>query len=225
LPAEENPFLGYRAIRISLDRTDIFITQLKAILRASAFGHLKIMFPMISQVQEIRQAKIILEEVKATLRSSGTPFNPKIEIGIMIEVPSAALVADTLAKEVDFFSIGTNDLCQYTMAADRMNEQVKYLYDPFNPAVLRLIENTIQQADKNKIRVGLCGELAGDPTATLLLMGMGLREFSMSTSSIPVIKNIIINNSIEQARKIYWKVMDMDDSTKIGQFLKEQTRQ
>lgn len=222
LPAEQNPFLGYRAIRISLDRTDIFVTQLRAILRASVFGHLKIMLPMISQVQELRRAKIILEEIKASLKSLDTPFNPKIEIGIMIEIPSAALVADTLAKEVDFFSIGTNDLCQYTMAADRMNEQVRYLYDPFNPAVLRLVENSIQQADKNKIHVSLCGELAGEPAATLLLMGMGLREFSMSASSIPNIKNIIVNHSMEQAREIYVKVMDMDDSTKIGQFLKEQ---
>ncbi len=225
LPVEQNPFLGYRAIRISLDRTEIFITQLRAILRASAFGQLRIMLPMISQVQEIRQAKIILEEVKAALRSANTPFNPRIEWGIMIEIPSAALIADILAKEVDFFSIGTNDLCQYTMAVDRMNEQVKHLYDPFNPAVLRLIENTIQQGDKNKIHVGLCGELAGEPTATLLLMGMGLREFSMSASSIPDIKNIIVNNSMDKAREIYLKVMAMEDSTSIGNYLKEQTRQ
>ncbi|MFI5156331.1 MAG: phosphoenolpyruvate--protein phosphotransferase, partial [Chitinophagales bacterium] len=225
LPVEQNPFLGYRAIRISLDRTDIFIAQLRAILRASAFGQLRIMLPMISQLQEIRQARTILEEVKTALRSSNIPFNPKIELGIMIEIPSAALIADILAREVDFFSIGTNDLCQYTMAVDRMNEQVSHLYDPFNPAVLRLIENTIQQGDKNKIHVGLCGELAAEPMATLLLMGMGLREFSMSASSIPDIKNIIVSNSLEKAKEIYLKVMAMEDSTTIGNFLKEQTRQ
>jgi phosphotransferase system enzyme I (PtsI) len=224
-PAEQNPFLGYRAIRISLDRTDIFITQLRAILRASVFGKLKIMLPMISQVQEIRKAKKILEEVKTGLKESNVAFNPKIELGIMIEIPSAALVADTLAKEVDFFSIGTNDLCQYTMAVDRMNERVKNLYDPFNPSVLRLIEKTIREGEINKIRVGLCGELAGEPIATLLLLGMGLREFSMSASSIPDIKNIIVNNSLEKAREIYQKVMAMDDSETIGNFLKEQTRQ
>jgi len=224
LPAEDNPFLGYRAIRISLDRTDIFADQLRAILRASAFGPLKIMFPMISKVEEIRQAIIILEEVKAGLRSSGTTFNPAIELGIMIEIPSAAVTADILAKEVDFFSIGTNDLCQYTLAVDRMNERIKHLYDPFNPGVLRLIDNTIQQALKNKIHVGMCGELAGEPMATLLLMGMGLNEFSMGASSIPAIKNIIINNSFEKAREIYLKVMEMEDSLTIGNFLKEQIK-
>jgi phosphotransferase system enzyme I (PtsI) len=183
------------------------------------------MLPMISQVQEIRKAKKILEEVKTGLKESNVAFNPKIELGIMIEIPSAALVADTLAKEVDFFSIGTNDLCQYTMAVDRMNERVKNLYDPFNPSVLRLIEKTIREGEINKIRVGLCGELAGEPIATLLLLGMGLREFSMSASSIPDIKNIIVNNSLEKAREIYQKVMAMDDSETIGNFLKEQTRQ
>ena len=221
LPAEQNPFLGYRAIRICLDRKDLFITQLKAILRASLLGNLKIMFPMISSVEEIRAAKQLLDQARADLRATGTRFNEKIEIGIMIEIPSAALMADILAKEVDFFSIGTNDLCQYTVAVDRMNEKVKNLYDPFNPGLLRLISHVIDQAHKHHIHVGLCGEMASDPMATLLLAGMGLEEFSMSAVSIPLVKSIITSNSISTARKIYEKVMEMDNSRDIKAYLQE----
>jgi len=195
LPAELNPFLGYRAIRICLDRKDLFITQLKAILRASVFGDLKIMFPMISNIREVRAAKSILEEAKEELRKEGLPFKAGVKVGIMVEIPSAAITADLLAREVDFFSIGTNDLCQYTLAVDRMNEKISHLYDPFNPAVLRLISFVIEQGAKQNIHVGMCGEMASDPMATLLLMGMGLKEFSMSATSIPVIKSIIINSS------------------------------
>lgn len=221
LPAEQNPFLGYRAIRICLDRVDIFITQLKAILRASVFGQLKIMFPMISNVQEVRQAKAILETVKQELSAQNIAFNKSIPVGIMIEIPSAAVTADILAKEVDFFSIGTNDLCQYTLAVDRMNEQVKHLYDPYNPGVLRLIQNIIEQGAKHNIHVGMCGEMAGYINATLLLLGMGLNDFSMSATSIPYIKNIIINNSIARAKEICSKVMEMDNSTNIINYLQE----
>ncbi|WP_184545576.1 phosphoenolpyruvate--protein phosphotransferase [Mucilaginibacter sp. FT3.2] len=221
LPAEQNPFLGYRAIRICLDRTDIFITQLKAILRASAFGKLKIMFPMIANVQEIRAAKIVLNEAIEDLHKAGISFDKTIEIGIMIEIPSAAITADLLAKEVDFFSIGTNDLCQYTLAVDRMNEKIKDLYDPYNPGVLRLISYVIDQAHKNNIEVGMCGELASDANATLLLLGMGLREFSMSATSIPTIKNTINNNAMGFANQIYERVMAMDNSTTISAYLKE----
>ena len=220
-PAEQNPFLGYRAIRICLDRTDIFITQLKAILRASAFGKLKIMFPMISNVQEIRAAKAILSQAMEELDKTGIGFDKTIGIGIMIEIPSAAITADLLAKEVDFFSIGTNDLCQYTLAVDRMNEQVKNLYDPYNPGVLRLIAYVIDEANKNNIKVGMCGELASDPDATLLLLGMGLREFSMSATSIPYIKNTIIQSDMEFARLVKRRVMAMDNSTAIAAYLKE----
>ncbi len=219
LPHEDNPFLGYRAIRICLDRKDIFLTQLKAILRASAFGNLKIMFPMISNIQELRQARKILEESKKELLDHKIDFDKSIQVGIMIEVPSAAVTADILAREVDFFSIGTNDLCQYTLAVDRMNEKIKELYDPFNPGVLRLIRYCIEQAHLHKIDVGMCGELASDPLATLLLVGMGLHEFSMSASSIPSIKNNILKISHAQAKEVCQKVMDMDNSNEIKTYL------
>ncbi|MDB5135487.1 MAG: ptsP [Mucilaginibacter sp.] len=221
LPSELNPFLGYRAIRICLDRKDLFITQLKAILRASVFGDLRIMFPMISNVQEIRSAKNILAEAKAELLNDNIAFNAEIKAGIMIEIPSAAITADILAKEVDFFSIGTNDLCQYTLAVDRMNEKVSHLYDPFNPGVLRLIHNAIEQGHKHNIHVGMCGEMASDPAATLLLLGMGLNEFSMSAASIPIVKNIIINNSITKAKEIYKNVKEMHSSENITAYLRE----
>ncbi|WP_426671862.1 phosphoenolpyruvate--protein phosphotransferase [Mucilaginibacter sp. McL0603] len=221
LPVELNPFLGYRAIRICLDRKDLFITQLKAILRASVFGDLKIMFPMISNVQEIRSAKNILEEAKAELLKQQVAFNADIKIGIMIEIPSAAITADILAKEIDFFSIGTNDLCQYTLAVDRMNEKISHLYDPFNPGVLRLISNVIEQGHKNNVHVGMCGEMASDPMATLLLLGMGLDDFSMSAASIPGIKSIIIKNNMAKAKEIYKTVMEMDSSEKITAYLQE----
>ncbi|MDN5287612.1 MAG: ptsP [Mucilaginibacter sp.] len=221
IPAEQNPFLGYRAIRICLDRKDIFITQLKAILRASAFGKLKIMFPMISNIQEIRAAKAILEEAKEELIKVNLPFDKTLLVGIMIEIPSAAITADLLAKEVDFFSIGTNDLCQYTLAVDRMNEKIKDLYDPYNPGVLRLIAYVIEQGHKHHIEVGMCGELASDPKATLLLLGMGLTEFSMSAIAIPQIKNIIINNGLSAAKQVHQRVMKMDSSTAITAYLQE----
>jgi phosphotransferase system enzyme I (PtsI) len=223
IPPELNPFLGYRAMRICLDRTDLFNTQLKAILRASVFGDLRIMFPMIANVQEIRAAKKILEEAKKELLAEKIDFNPTIKIGIMIEIPSAAITADILAREVDFFSIGTNDLCQYTLAVDRMNDKITHLYDPFNPGVLRLISNVIEQGRKYNVHVGMCGEMAGDPLATLLLLGMGLSDFSMSPHAIPVIKNIIINNSIENARQICAEVLQMDNSDSIKTYLTQLT--
>jgi len=223
-PEEQNPFLGYRAIRLCLDRKDIFITQLKAILRASAFGKLKIMFPMIATMNEIQAAKAVLKEVMQMLKDQGVSFDNDIKIGIMIEIPSAAVIADLLAKEVDFFSIGTNDLTQYTLAVDRMNEKIKDLYDPFDPGVLRLITNVIEQGHKNQIEVGMCGELAGDPRATLLLLGMGLKEFSMSALSIPVIKNKIIKTNLADAQKTHQEVMQMDNSKDITNYLQEKTQ-
>jgi phosphotransferase system enzyme I (PtsI) len=221
LPAELNPFLGYRAIRICLDRKDLFIIQLKAILRASAFGDLKIMFPMISNVTEIREAKKILEEAKFILTQQNISFKADIKVGIMIEIPSAAITADILAEEVSFFSIGTNDLCQYTLAVDRMNEKISHLYDPFNPGVLRLIKNVIDQGRKHHVHVGMCGEMASDPLATQLLMGMGLEEFSMSAASIPAIKKIVLSNSMEKAREICRSVMQMNSSTQIISYLEQ----
>jgi len=219
IPAEQNPFLGYRAIRICLDKKDIFVTQLKAILRASSFGKFSIMFPMISGIREIRQAKEILAGAKNELREAQIPFDENIPVGIMMEIPSAAITADLLASEVDFFSIGTNDLCQYSLAVDRMNEKVKELYDPYNPGVLRLIRFIIEQGHKHKIRVGMCGELASDPLATLLLMGLGLKEFSMNAGAIPIIKDIIVHHDLEKAKAIGEAVMQMEDSAKIMRYL------
>ncbi|MEX3616771.1 phosphoenolpyruvate--protein phosphotransferase [Paenibacillus glucanolyticus] len=184
LPKEMNPFLGFRAVRLCLDRQDIFRTQLRALLRASVHGNLRIMFPMIATLSEFREAKALLEEEKAKLVSEGTPVSEEIQLGIMVEIPSTAVLADQFAKEVDFFSIGTNDLIQYTMAADRMNERVAYLYQPYNPAILRLVKMVIDAAHREGRWVGMCGEMAGDSTAIPILLGLGLDEFSMSATSI-----------------------------------------
>lgn len=184
LPVEMNPFLGYRAIRVSLDQDSVFRTQLRALLRASVHGTLRIMFPMIATLPEFRAAKAILEEEKAKLIEEGTEVSDSIEVGIMIEIPAAAVLADQFAKEVDFFSIGTNDLIQYTMAADRMNERVSYLYQPYNPSILRLIKGVIDAAHNEGKWAGMCGEMAGDQIAVPLLVGLGLDEFSMSATSI-----------------------------------------
>lgn len=191
LPEEMNPFLGYRAIRISLDQDDIFRTQLRALLRASVHGSLRIMFPMIATLPEFRDAKAIYEEEKAKLEAEGVEVANNIEVGIMVEIPSAAVLADQFAKEVDFFSLGTNDLIQYSMAADRMNEQVSYLYQPYNPSILRLIKNVIDAAHAEGKWAGMCGEVAGDQLAVPLLVGMGLDEFSMSATSILKTRSLI----------------------------------
>lgn len=184
LPKEMNPFLGYRAIRLCLDQQDIFRTQLRALLRASAYGKLNIMFPMVATINEFRDAKVILLEEKENLKNDGHDVSDEIELGIMVEIPSTAALADIFAKEVDFFSIGTNDLIQYTMAADRMSERVSYLYQPYNPAILRLVKQVIEASHKEGKWTGMCGEMAGDETAIPLLLGLGLDEFSMSATSI-----------------------------------------
>ncbi len=202
LPEELNPFLGWRAIRISLDRSDIFKTQLKAILRASVNKNILIMYPMISCVNEVIAANQVLEECKGALRTAGLPFDEEIKVGIMVEIPSAALTADIIVDEVDFFSIGTNDLCQYTLAVDRMNEKLNHLYQPFHPAVLRLIKNVIDVSHSAGKWTGMCGELAGEPEAAAILLGLGLDEFSMSASSILSVKELIRNMSYETAREI-----------------------
>ncbi|EXJ22875.1 Phosphoenolpyruvate-protein phosphotransferase of PTS system [Alkalibacterium sp. AK22] len=205
LPKEMNPFLGYRAIRVSLDQDGIFRTQLRALLRASVHGTLRIMFPMIATLPEFRDAKAILEEEKAKLIEEGIAVSEQIEVGIMIEIPAAAVLADQFAKEVDFFSIGTNDLIQYTMAADRMNEQVSYLYQPYNPSILRLIQGVIDAAHKEGKWAGMCGEMAGDQIAVPLLVGLGLDEFSMSATSIlktrSLLKTLDTNKMKELASK------------------------
>ncbi|UDG81563.1 Phosphoenolpyruvate-protein phosphotransferase [Candidatus Profftia lariciata] len=200
LPKEENPFLGWRAIRICLDRKEILHAQLRAILRASAFGKLRIMFPMIILIEEVRELKNELELLKTQLRYEGKEFDEKIEVGIMIETPAAATIAHHLAKEVDFFSIGTNDLTQYTLAVDRGNELISHLYNPMSPSVLNLIKQVIDASHAEGKWTGMCGELAGDEHATLLLLGMGLDEFSMSAISIPRIKKIIRNVNFKDTK-------------------------
>ncbi|MFJ5622293.1 phosphoenolpyruvate--protein phosphotransferase [Peribacillus loiseleuriae] len=210
LPKEMNPFLGYRAIRLCLDQQEIFRTQLRALLRASQYGDLKIMFPMIATLGEFRQAKAILEEEKQQLLANGVTVAEGIEVGIMVEIPSTAVMADTFAKEVDFFSIGTNDLIQYTMAADRMNERVSYLYQPYNPAILRLVKMVIDAAHKEGKWAGMCGEMAGDEIAIPVLLGLGLDEFSMSATSILRARSLISKLSKEEMEALSISVLDLE---------------
>ena len=199
---EMNPFLGWRAIRLCLDNPHIFEPQLRAILRASVDRNVQIMFPMVATLEEVRRARQVLERVEQQLALEGVPFNPDTEIGIMVEIPSAAVMADVLAREVDFFSIGTNDLIQYTLACDRVNEKVAYLYDPLHPAVLRLIRGVIEAAHHEGKWVGMCGEMAGDLEAIPLLLGLGLDEFSMNAPAIPAAKALIAALSVPQSQEI-----------------------
>jgi len=208
IPFEFNPFLGWRAIRFCLERRDIFEVQLRAILRAGAHGPLKLMYPLISCVSEVIQANAIVEEVKQQLRKEGLPHAEDFEIGAMIEVPSAAMTADIIAKEVDFFSIGTNDLIQYTMAVERVNDKIAHLYQPSHPAVLRFVKRIVDEGHRNNIWVGICGEMAADPAMVLLLLGMGIDEISVNPATVPRIKNLIRNVSYEDAAKIVEEVME-----------------
>ena len=223
IPKEENPFLGYRAIRICLTERDIFKTQLRAILRASAFGNLRVMFPMISCVEELREAKAVLKEAMSELDERNIQYNKDIEVGIMIEVPSAALSADILAREADFFSIGTNDLCQYTLAVDRMNEKITALYNPLNIGVLRLIKNVIDAAHERGIEVGMCGEMASNPEYAVLLIGLGLDELSMVPASIPYVKQAVRNICFEKAASIAKTALSLGETDKIINLLKEES--
>lgn len=215
LPAEDNPFLGYRAIRISLDRQDLFRTQLRALLRASAFGNLKIMFPMISSLDELRNTKAFVHQCMQELEIEGAAYNPDIEMGIMVEVPAAAVIADKLAQECDFFSIGTNDLIQYTVAVDRGNEKVSGLYSPYHPAVLRLVDTTISAAHAAGIPCGMCGEAGGDPLLIPLLLGMGLDEFSMSASSILSARKMITELDYSYCKSIVQEVLDLSTASEV----------
>lgn len=225
LPHEMNPFLGYRAIRICLAQPDMFRTQLRALLRASVFGQLRIMFPMIATLQEFRQAKGMLMEEKAKLVSEGVDVSNDIEVGIMIEIPAAAVIADKFAKEVDFFSIGTNDLIQYTMAADRMNERVSYLYQPYNPSILRLIKNVIDASHKEGKWTGMCGEMAGDQTAVPLLVGLGLDEFSMSASSILKTRSLMKRLDTKQMAELADKAInDCDTADEVVKLVEAYTK-
>ena len=216
---EENPFLGYRAIRISLQRKDLFMPQLKAILRAGVYGKAAIMFPMVINVQEFLAAKQFVEDAKAELVHEGKEYSDSVQVGIMVETPAAAVMAPVLAKYVDFFSIGTNDLVQYTLAVDRGNAQISYLYNHFNPAVLRLIKRTIESANKEGKWAGMCGEMASDPNAAIILMAMGIKELSMSAPSIPRVKERIRNITFTKAKEILDKVMELEDGDEIKRFL------
>lgn len=219
LPREINPFLGCRAIRLCLQRRDLFKTQLRAILRASVYGTVKLMYPMISGIQELREANQILEETKAELKKEGIEYREDIPVGIMIEIPSAAVTSDILARETDFFSIGTNDLIQYTMAVDRGNEQVAYLYDPLHPAVLRLLKQVIDSAHQYGIGVSMCGEMAGDPAFTPILLGLGLDEFSMAPADIHGVKNVVRSIRMEEARKLTQEILELSSSDEIKEYL------
>jgi phosphotransferase system enzyme I (PtsI) len=221
LPKEMNPFLGFRAIRLCLEMQDMFRTQLRALLRASVYGNLKIMFPMIATLDEFRQAKAILLEEKEKLQREGVPVADDIEVGMMVEIPAAAVLADQFAKEVDFFSIGTNDLIQYTMAADRMNERVSYLYQPYNPAILRLISNVIDAAHKEGKWAGMCGEMAGDAIAIPILLGLGLDEFSMSATSILRARSQMKKLSKEEAARFKETLLSMSTAEEVVSFVKQ----
>lgn len=214
--AEEiNPAMGLRAIRFSLKEVELFRTQLSGILRASAYGKLKIMFPMISGIQELRQAKGILEEVRKELDSKGIPYDREIEVGIMMEIPSAAAIADILAKEVDFFSIGTNDLIQYSLAIDRVNEHVAYLYEPLHPAIIRIIKGIVDSAHAAGIKVSMCGEMAGEPAYVPILLGLELDELSMNAPVIPWVKKIVMAMSASEAKKLLRDVMSFSTGAEI----------
>ena len=219
-PEEMNPFLGYRAIRFCLDRTDVFRTQLRALIRASVYGRLCVMFPMIATIQEFLDAKAIFEEEKAKLVSEGVAVAEKIEVGMMVEIPASAVLADQFAKHADFFSIGTNDLIQYSMAADRMSEKVSYLYQPLNPSILRLVKMTIEGAHKNGKWVGMCGEMAGDAMAAPLLLGLGLDEFSMSATSILRARKIINGLSYEEMKELSAKAVECETEAQVSELVK-----
>jgi phosphotransferase system enzyme I (PtsI) len=221
---ERNPFLGLRSVRLCLRNLTLFKTQLRAILRASAFGDVRIMFPMVSTLLELRQCKLILAEVKEDLEEEKIAFRRDLPVGTMIEVPSAAVLAEWMAREVNFFSIGTNDLIQYTLAADRTNEAVASLYSPGDPAVLRLIDLVVKAAQQQRIGVNVCGEMSGEPIYTMLLLGLGLRQLSVTPHNIPEIKMIIRSITIDEATKIAQEVMRLETARDVNSYLREQTR-
>ena len=216
---EKNPLLGWRAIRFCLSRVDIFKTQLRAILRASVFGETRIMFPMIATADELERALAIVDEARSELAAKGQRFADGIPIGIMIEIPAAAMTSDILARKADFFSIGTNDLIQYTMAVDRGNEKVAYLHEPYHPAVLRLVQRTIESGKAAGIPVGMCGEMAADPSSAIVLLGFGLDEFSMSSAAVPAVKRAIRSTSLADARSVAQAVMALSTSSEVAAYL------
>jgi phosphotransferase system enzyme I (PtsI) len=215
IPEELNPFLGWRAIRFCLEHIDIFKTQLRAILRASAHGNVKMMYPMVSGVDELRNANLLLEQCRSELRAEGVPFNPKMEVGAMIEIPSAAITAHILAKEVDFFSIGTNDLIQYSIAVDRLNERIAHLYEPTHPAIIRLIQMTVDAAHSRGLWVGVCGEMASDILLTPLLLGLGVDELSASANAVPRVKRAVQSLNIAACRQLIEEIEHLDTASAI----------
>ncbi len=225
LPAEMNPFMGWRAIRFSLARQDIFRLQLRAVLRASVHGNLKLMYPMISGIEELKRSNEILQDVKQELIREGVPFAQDVEVGAMIEVPSAALTCDLLAHEADFFSIGTNDLIQYALAVDRVNEKIAYLYEPTHPAILRLIKQIIDVGHAANIWVGMCGEMAGEPPLTLLLLGMGLDEFSTSPVQLPLVKQVIRSVEFSFAQSVVEQALKLRTGKEVEAFLMASLKQ
>ena len=220
-PQEDNPFLGYRAIRISLDQTELFKTQLRAVLRASRYGKIKLMYPMVSSVDEVRRANRLLEEAKQELRERNIPFDEQIEVGLTIEVPAAAMIADALAKEVQFFSIGTNDLIQYVLAVDRMNEHIAHMYDPYHPAVLRVLKQIADAAHQANIGIAICGEMAGDARAVPIWLGLGIHELSMAVQSILPVKERILSTSASVCKEWIGDLLQCGTSREILERLNE----
>jgi phosphoenolpyruvate-protein phosphotransferase (PTS system enzyme I) len=220
LSKETNPALGLRAIRFSLREVNLFKSQIRAILRASAFGNVELMFPMISGLQELLDARAILEEVMHDLEMEGLPYDRHIKVGVMVEVPSAVTVADILARHVDFFSIGTNDLIQYALAVDRVNEHVAYMYQPFHPAILRLIRQVVEAARKEKISVALCGEMAGDPLCAPILLGLGINELSLNAARIPIIKKVIRTLSLQESGNDLEEILELETATQVREFIR-----
>ncbi len=224
LAGEKNPFLGLRSVRLCLKNLDLFKTQLRAILRASVFGDVRVMFPMVSTVTELRQCKALLRDVCEELEEAGERFNPDLPVGTMIEVPSAALMADVLAREVDFFSIGTNDLVQYTLAADRNNEMVAGLYNPADPAVLKLMKMVVDAATRHGTDVNVCGEMSGEPLFVPLLLGLGLRQLSATPRKLPDIKRTIRSLTVADAERVAAEALRLDTAQEVGRYLREQHR-
>jgi len=220
-----NPQMGLRAIRFCLKELDQFKVQLRAVLRASAFGKTRLLIPMISGIEEIHAAKRIYQEVKDELLSRGVPIDPNLEIGVMIEVPSAVIVAEELAREVDFFSIGTNDLIQYALAIDRVNDQVTYLYEPLHPAVLRMIKHVVDVGHRAGIRVAMCGEMAGETMHTLILLGLELDELSMNPLAIPRVKEIIREATLKESKELLQKVLPLSSAVEIRQYVERYMRE